>query len=171
MSEERIGKLEESLHAVRKLVREQDRDQREALAGLRHALLAATLGGATLALTAATWRTTTYREDIVEVNSLWGMASYGAPAVLALVLVLAAAVGSVWTFLAGGGPKPHLVLAGLALVTVVPILFVGTVENASPLWRAVDQTGAGRWLTLVALLVLAIVHTTRAVALRRAESA
>lgn len=163
MSEERLEKLEKSVQAVRKLVREQDQDQRDLLVGVRWAVLAAAVAGSLLALTAATWRTTTYREDIVEVTTLWGLAHLGALGGLTLALVVVVAVASGCVFVSQvAGPKPHVVLGVLALLAVVPILFVGRVENVTPYWRAVDEPGAGRWLTLVALLVLASLHTMRA---------
>lgn len=52
---------------------------------------------------------------------------------LTLALVLVVAVGSIGVFLYEvAGPKPHVVLAVLALLAVVPVLFVGNVENVTP---------------------------------------
>jgi hypothetical protein len=167
-SDERIDKLEKSVRAMRELVREQDHGQRADVTGLRWAVLAALVAGSMLALTSATWRTTVYREDIVEVNSLWGLAPRGALASVTVALLLVIAVGSVGVFLSGiAGPRSHAVLAVLASLAVVPILFVGDVKNETPFSEAVDESGAGRWLTLVAALVLAVLHASRGAQLRR----
>jgi hypothetical protein len=173
MSDERLEKLETSVQTLRKVTR----DHEAAFGELRWAVLAAAVAGSMLALTSATWRTTAYEEEIMEVSSLWGLAPRGFLAGLTLTLVVVVAVASVGVFFADvAGPKPHVVLAVLALahvvlavlalVTVVPILFVGTVENETPYRWAVDEPGAGRWLTLVAALVLAVMHASRAGRLR-----
>jgi hypothetical protein len=168
MSDERIEKLEKSVQKVRTLVREQRDEQHARLAGLRWAVFAAAVAGSMLAFTSATWRITEYERDVVEVSSLWGLVPMGFQAGLALALVLAVAVSSVGVFLSDlAGPTSHVVLAVLASLAVVAIVFVNGMWQNTAQSEAIDESGAGLWLTLFAALVLAIMHASRAAELRK----
>jgi hypothetical protein len=163
MSDERIEKLEKSLAAVRKRVDEVDRGQRAALGGVRFAVLACTVAGAMLALTATTWRTTRDPDAKVgDVTTLWGMVPEGWQAVVTFLLVLVVAIGTISVFLADtAGRTTHLVFAVLAVLAVVSIFFVGGVEPTG--WYPDDgHAGPGRRLTALASLVLAVAHGARA---------
>jgi hypothetical protein len=164
MSDERIEKLEKSLAAMRKRVDEVDRGQREALGGMRFALLACTVAGGMLALTATNWRTTRDPDASVgDATTLWGMVPEGWQAVVTFLLVLVVAIGTISVFLADtAGRTTHLVFTVLAVLVIVSILFVGKVQPAG--WFDPDEghPAPGRWLTALASLVLAVTHGIRA---------
>jgi hypothetical protein len=165
MSEDRIEKLEKSLRIVRTRVDELDHGQRGEFAALRFSVLASAVAGSMLALTATTWRTTVDDSDYVigDVTTLWGMAPEGWQGTVTLLLVLTVSIGTIAVFLADiAGPITHFVFAALALFTVVGIVLLGALEPAG--WGDPEdgRSGPGRWLTLLAALLLAIAHASRA---------
>jgi hypothetical protein len=169
MSEERIEKLELSLVAMRKRVEEVDRGLRAEQGGLRFAVFGCTVAGAVLALTATTWRTTRDTDDRVgEVTTLWGMVPEGWQAVVTFCLVLVVVIGTVAVFLTDtAGRTTHVVLLVLALLAALSIFFVGDVEPDGWYDPEDGHAGPGRWLTMLASLVLAATHGTRAAELER----
>lgn len=169
MSEERIEKLEKSLSAMRKRVDELDRGHRDALNAVRYAVFACTVAGALLVLTATTWRAAADSDGVVaDATTLWGMVPEGWQAAWTLIGVLTVAFGSIAIFLADVAGRPtHVVFIVFCAVTVVGILLVGQVEPAGFPDPEDGLSGPGRWLTLLATLVLGVVHAARAGELRR----
>ena len=169
MSEERIEKLEKSLSALRKRLDEVDRGHRDAQRALLYSVFGATLAGAMLALTAATWRTARDSDDfLADATTLWGMVPEGWQAAWTLIGVLVVAVGSIAVFLADtAGRATHVVFIVFCALTVVGILLVGQVEPAGWFDPEDGHAGPARWLTLLAALVLGVVHAARAGELRR----
>ena len=168
MSEERIEKLEKSLSAMRKRADEQDRGQRDALNALRYAVFACTLAGAMVALTATTWRAAESDDVVADATTLWGMVPEGWQAAVTLTGVLIVAIGSIAVFLADvAGRTSHVVFIVFCALTIVAILLVGQVEPAGFPDPEDGLSGPGRWLTLLATLVLAVAHAARAGELRR----
>jgi len=169
MSEERIEKLEQSLSGLRKRLDEVDRGGRDIQRAIVYAVFACTVAGAMLALTATTWRSTSDTDDhFADVTTLWGMAPEGWQAVATLLGVLTVAIGTIAVFLADtAGRTTHVVFVVLCLLTVVAILLVGQVEPEGWFDPEDGHPGAGRWLTLLGALVLAVVHGARAGELRR----
>jgi hypothetical protein len=169
MSEERIEKLEQSLRSLRKRVEEVDRGGHDIQKAVLYAVFACTVAGAMLALTATTWRSASDTDDhVADVTTLWGMVPEGWQAVATLLGVLTVAIGTIAVFLADtAGRTTHVVFIVLCLLTVVGILLVGQVEPAGWFDPEDGHAGAGRWLTLLAALALAVVHGARAGELRR----
>jgi hypothetical protein len=168
MSEDRIDELQASVRALRRQLDQLDRQQRATASGLRQAVLAATVAGAMLVLTATTWRTAPADDDVLgDLGSLWSMASDGWPAVVALLLVTATGLGSLAVFLGEAGRVGHVVLVVLALLTAVAILLVGGVEPDGWYGQEDYESAPGRWLTLLAAVALAALHGGRAGEIRR----
>ncbi|OLF15661.1 hypothetical protein [Actinophytocola xanthii] len=168
MAEDRIDELQSSLRALRRQLDQLDRRQQASASGLRQAVLAATVAGAMLVLTATTWRTAPGDgASVGDLGSLWGMTSDGWQPVAALVLVVATALGSLAVFLGEAGRVGHVVLVVLALLTALAILLVGGVEPDGWYESEDYESAAGRWLTLLAALGLAALHGGRASELRR----
>jgi hypothetical protein len=82
--------------------------------------------------------------------------------------VLVVGVGTIAVFVADtAGKASHIVFVVLALLTAAGVVLVGAVD-ASGLYSAEEGDSApARWLTLLALLFLAVVHGTRANDIRR----
>jgi hypothetical protein len=169
VSEERVEKLEKSLQHLRKRVDQVDRRQGDVLDGLRYAVLACAVAGALLAMTAAAWRTVGGGDDADGyVETLWGMVPEGWQAAWTLGGVLVVGVGTIAVFVADtAGKASHIVFVVLALLTAVGIVLVGAVD-ASGFYSADEADSApARWLSLLAVLFLAVVHGTRANDVRR----
>jgi fumarate reductase subunit D len=162
MSEERIEKLEKSLTAARTRLDRIEAGQRTDREHFGYGVTACTVAGALFVLTATTWRsaeTDSGRSD--QATTLWGMAADGWQGVATLALVLLLVVGTMAVFTGEGSRTSHLVFAGIAVLTVVAIAFVGQVEPTG--WYDADDTtaGAGRWLAALACVTLAILHGAR----------
>ena len=166
MSEERI---EKSLAAMRRRVDQLDRGQRDALNAVRYAVFACTIAGTLLALTATTWRAAADSDGAVaDATTLWGMVPEGWQAAWTLIGVLIVAIGSIAVFLADVAGRPtHVVFIVFCALTVVGTFLVGQVEPAGFPDAEDGLSGPGRWLTLLATLVLGVVHAARAGELRR----
>jgi hypothetical protein len=169
MSEERIEKVERSLGALRKRIDELDRGNRDVQRAVVYAVFACTLAGIMLALTATTWRSARDVDDhFADVTTLWGMVPEGWQAVVTLIGVLTVAIGTIAVFLADtAGRTTHVVFIVACVLTAVAILLIGQVEPAGWFDPEDGHAGPGRWLTLLATLVLAAGHAARAGELRR----
>ncbi len=166
MSDERIDKLESSLKALRKRVDQLDHRRHDTASALRSAVLGCAVAGAMLALTATTWRTVDDGDHVDEVT-LWGMVPNGWQAVVTLGLVLAVAIGTFGVSLGESSRGAHIVLVVLALLAAVAVLLVGAVDSDGGWYDPEDYgTAPGRWLTLLAALLLAATHGGRAGELR-----
>jgi len=166
MSEERMTALDQSLRSLRKRVDQLDHGRHETAATLRHAVLACAVAGAVVALTATTWRTVD-DGDHVDAVTLWGLVPDGWQGAVALGLVLAVAAGTFGVSLGDPSRGAHLVLVALALLAAVAVLVVGAVDSGGGWYDPEDYgTAPGRWLTLLAVLLLAAVHGGRAGELR-----
>lgn len=167
MSEERIEKLEKSLAGLRRQVDLLGRVDRDTFVSMRYAVFGCVVTGALLALTATTWRTTGEDDDRAEVTTLWGMAGEGWQAAGALILVGLVAIGTVGVFLADAeSSRPYYVCAVLALLLIVGVALAGQVEPAGYGDPEDAHSAPGRWLTLLAALVLGITHLVRGTELR-----
>jgi hypothetical protein len=166
MSDERIEKLEKSLQTLRKQVNELSHAHREDGAILRYAVFACTVAGMMLALTAASWRVLDSGADM-KLYTLWGLVPDSWQAAATLGLVLAVALGTFGAFLADVAHRwAHLAIVVLALLAAVAAMIFASVGESS--YYADDyETGTGRWLTVLAALVLATIHGIRAGELRK----
>jgi outer membrane murein-binding lipoprotein Lpp len=166
VSEDRIDDLQTSLRALRKQVDQLGRQQQATASELRRAVLAAAVAGAMLILTATTWRT---RDggSADEVDTLWDMVPTIGLAAVTLVLVAATGLGSLAAFLTGAGRRTHVVLVVLSLLVVGAVLLVGAARPAGSFDPEDYASAPGRWLALLAALVLAGLHGSRAGELRR----
>ncbi|HEV7652206.1 MAG TPA: hypothetical protein VGP26_28985 [Actinophytocola sp.] len=169
MSEERIDKLEKALSGLRTRLGELDRSRRDAHHALLYAVFACTVAGVLLALSTATWRTARDSDDfLADATTLWGMAPEGWQAAWTLIGVLTVAIGTIAVFLADvAGRATHVVFAVFCALTIVGILLICQVEPAGWFDPEDGHAGPGRWLTLLATFVLAVVHTARAGEVRR----
>jgi hypothetical protein len=163
MSEDRVERLEQSLRATRRHVDELRHNQRHATGTRRDMVLACTLSAAILALTATTWRTVAGAGGVIDVATPWELMSQGWQAAVALTGALAVAIGSAAVFIDNvAGWSTHVVFVVFCVATVVGILLVGQLDPAGSHDPDDVSSSPGRWLTLVAVLVLAFVHGNRA---------
>jgi hypothetical protein len=168
MSEERIEKLEKSLVGLRKQVDLLGRVDRDTFASMRYAVFGCVVAGALLAFTATTWRTTGGEDGIPgDATTLWGMAGEGWQAAATLILAGLVAIGTIGVYLADAeGPRSYYVCAVLALLLMVAVFLAGEVEPAG-FYDPEDASSApGRWLTLLAAVVLGCTHLVRGTELR-----
>jgi hypothetical protein len=152
--------VEDALKRLRKEVGELREELGYRDADARFTMITTALAAAMLALTAAPWFwvDSTYGDHG---RTGWTAPDYGFYGLLAVVVVLATAGGTLsygrFSTATTGG---HWTLCGLGGVCGLVLLFLP---------RAVDDdvtSGCGLWLTLTAALVLAAMHGTHADALR-----
>jgi hypothetical protein len=168
MSEEGFKKLDKSVRALRDRIRELELGRRDESSALRLAVLASALCGAMLALSATTWRTIEDSDgDVVADHTLWGLAEESGLGTWTLLGVLVIAVGSVATFLADNTARAaHVVFVVFCVLTAVGIMVVSGRDDGYYNSDEV-QNGPGVWLTLLAAVVVAIVHGQRFAELSR----
>jgi hypothetical protein len=164
MSDDRIEKLEVALKALRTQVSRLDRARLADRARAGADLVACTLAGALLVLTATAWRTVPDSDgDVVGIATLWGMVPEGWQAVVTIVLVLLLATGTLAVFVGGAGRYTHIFFVVVAILAAVAIAFlVGQVEPAGFYDPEDADAGSGRWLAGLVCLALAATHGARA---------
>ena len=141
-----------ALRSLRTRVEELERRRRRSVEGLRFAVLGTALATGMLVLTATTWLV-----DGDEHYTLWELVPEGWQALVMLGLVAVVAVGTPGLFLTEHPSRVgHLAMVWVCLLTAFWVFMLNAVVPDDA------DTAPGRWLTLLAALVIASTHGFRA---------